>query len=140
MPTINPYLNFNGTTEQAFEFYRSVFGGEFCEVMRYRDIQMDEPVSDEDAGKIMHISLPIGPTCVLMGTDTLASMGRSCMQGTNISLSVEAADKAEADRLFDGLAAGGTIEMPMQEMFWGAYWGMLRDKFGIQWMVNCPLG
>ena len=120
-------------------FYRSVFGGEFGEVMRYGDMQMDEPLSEDDAGKIMHISLPISQSCILMGTDTLSSMGRSCTQGTNISLSIEAADKAETDRLCDGLVEGGTVEVPMQEMFWDAYWGMLTDRFGIQWMVNCPL-
>jgi PhnB protein len=138
---INPYLNFNGNTEEAFEFYRSVFGGEFVGggIMRFKDM----PGCDEGSGpseaeleKVMHVCLPIGEGHYLMGTDSLESMGQKVTMGDNFSINVSPGSKDDADRLFSGLGDGGTVIMPMQDMFWGAYWGLLKDKFGVQWMVN----
>ena len=139
MKTVNPYLNFNGNTEEAFNFYRSVFGGEFASVMRWKDMpgcdQMG-PLTDADKQAIMHISLPIGGGHVLMGTDSLKSMGHEAIIGTNSHIVLGAESKEEADRLFNSLSEGGKAAMPMQNTFWGAYYGMFTDKFGVQWMVN----
>lgn len=137
---IQPYLNFNGNTEDAFEFYRSVFGGEFAGggIMRFKDspgCAEGPPMSDDDSGKVMHVCLPIGSS-YLMGTDSLESMGQKLTFGDNFSITVNPDSKEDADRVFGGLSAGGKVEMPMQDMFWGAYWGHLTDKFGVQWMVN----
>jgi|SRR5690606_23178217 len=139
--TINPYLNFNGNTEEAFEFYRSVFGGDFVGggIMRFKDNPgCDEgpPLSDEDKGKVMHVCLPIGNGHYLMGTDSLESMGQKVSMGDNFSINVGPDSKDEADRIFNGLSSGGTVIMPIQDMFWGDYWGLLKDKFGVQWMVT----
>lgn len=138
MASINPYLNFPGTTEEAFNFYKSVFGGEFIALQRFGGGPgCDEnQVSAADADKIMHISLPIGKGNILMATDALESMGQTFTPGNNFSLSISVDSEAEADELFNGLSAGGTVEMPLAKAFWGAYFGMLRDKFGVQWMVN----
>jgi PhnB protein len=139
MATINPYLNFNGNTEEAFNFYKSVFGGEFAAMQRFKDMK-DVPgcdeISDSDKEKIMHISLPIGKDNVLMATDVVASMGQPEAAGNNISLSVNTESKEEAEKLFNGLSEGGNVTMPLADAFWGAYFGMLTDKFGIQWMVH----
>jgi len=138
MPLINPYLNFNGNTEEAFLFYKSVFGGEFAMLQRMGDMQ-DVPgceaLSVADKNKIMHVALPIGNN-IIMGTDTIQSMGHPEVSGNNISLSVSADSKDDADKFFAGLSAGGTVTMPQQDMFWGDYFGMLTDKFGIQWMIS----
>lgn len=136
MATINPYLNFNGNTEEAFTFYKSVFGGDFLMLQRFKDTPERENLSSEDQEKIMHVSLPIGAGNILMGTDVLEAAGRTLTVGNNFSLSITPESKEEAQRLFDGLSAGGKIEMPLVDAFWGAYFGMFTDKFGIQWMVN----
>lgn len=139
MATVNPYLNFNGNTEEAFNFYKSIFGGGFLTLQRFKDlpdIPGKEKMSESDKEKIMHISLPIGQRNVLMATDVLESLGRPKAEGNNFYISINAESKEEAAKLFNGLSAGGNIEMPLGDAFWGAYFGMLTDKFGIQWMVN----
>jgi PhnB protein len=137
MVTLNPYLNFNGKTEEAFNFYKSIFGGEFTMLQRMKDTPEADKLSPEDREKVMHVGLPIGKGNVLMGTDSIESMGHVLTEGNNFSLSLQVENKEEADRLFTGLSKGGTVEMPMQDMFWGAYYGMLKDAYGIQWMINC---
>jgi PhnB protein len=136
MASINAYVNFKNTTEAAFNFYKSVFGGEFLSLQRYKDTPEAGKVSDADKDKIMHVSLKIGKENVLMGTDALEDMGHPLIVGNNFSLSVGADSEEEATKIFNGLSAGGKITMPLQKTFWGAYFGMLTDKFGIQWMVN----
>lgn len=136
MATINPYLNFLGNTEEAFNFYKSVFGGDFTVVQRFGDTPHGDGMSPEDRGKIMHIALPIGQGTVLMGTDVLESMGQKLTRGDNFSLAVSPDSLEQANRLFSSLAAGGKVSMPLEKAFWGDYFGMLTDKFGIQWMVN----
>jgi PhnB protein len=136
MATVNPYLNFNGNTEEAFNFYKSVFGGEFITLQRFKDTPGCENVAESDRGKIMHIALPIGNGNILMATDALDSMGHSLTPGNNISLSLNVDSEEEASRLFNGLSAGGQVTMPLDKAFWGAYFGICTDKFGIQWMVN----
>ncbi|HZE71661.1 MAG TPA: VOC family protein [Pyrinomonadaceae bacterium] len=136
MATISPYLNFNGNTEDAFNFYKSVFGGEFLAVMRFKDNAECGKVSEADKERIMHIALPIGNGNVLMATDALESMGQKVTLGNNFYIALAPESKEEAERLFNGLSAGGKIEMPLQDMFWGAYYGSFADKFGVQWMVN----
>lgn len=137
MAQLNPYLNFPGNTEEAFNFYKSVFGGEFSAVMRFGDTPgCDEmQISDDDKNKIMHISLPIGDN-ILMATDTLESMGQKFELGNNTHINVSPDSKQDADKFFNGLAEGGTVHMPIQDMFWGDYWGSLTDKFGVNWMVT----
>jgi PhnB protein len=140
MKAINPYINFNGNTEEAFNFYKSVFGGEFAALMRFGEMPgCDEmsgnKMSDEDKSKIMHIALPIGEG-VLMATDTLESMGQKLTDGNNFSISINAESKEEANRVFNGLSDGGAVEMPLGDTFWGVYFGMTHDKFGVRWLVN----
>jgi PhnB protein len=136
MKTINPYLNFPGTAEEAFNFYKSVFGGEFLSVMRFKDTEEADKISDSEKEKLMHISLPIGKGTLLMGSDVPESMGMTVTYGNNYFLSIDAESREEADKIFNALSENGKIEMPMQDMFWGAYFGMCADKFGIQWMVS----
>ena len=136
MITINPYFNFLGNTEEAFNFYKSVFGGEFTTFQRFKDVPGSEQMSDTDKEKIMHVALPIGGGNILMATDALESAGHKVTMGNNINISINAESEAEADKVFNGLSAGGKIEMPLQKTFWGAYFGMFEDKFGIKWMVN----
>ncbi|MFI5220123.1 MAG: VOC family protein [Bacteroidia bacterium] len=136
MATINPYLNFMGNTEEAFNFYKSVFGGEFTTFKRFKDTSEAEKMSANDGEKIMHISLPIGNGNVLMATDALESFGQKLITGTNFSISINTESEEETTKLFNALSAGGKIEMPLQKTFWGAFFGMFADKFGIQWMVN----
>jgi len=136
MATLNPYLNFKGNTEEAFNFYKSVFGGEFTALQRFKDTPEADRVPADEKDKIMHVSLPIGKANILMGTDALESMGHMLSVGNNINLSINAESEAEADKLFNALAAGGKVNMPLGRTFWGAYFGMLTDKFGIQWMVS----
>lgn len=138
MASINPYLIFNGNCEEAFLFYQSVFGGEFPYVGKFNDMPAGDAnptLSEEDANKIMHISLPIGKDSVLMGSDSNSASGEVVF-GANISISINTESKEEADKLFNGLSAGGNPFMPMNKTFWGAYFGMFVDKFGINWMVN----
>ncbi len=136
MPLINPHINFNGNAEEAFTFYKSVFGGEFAKIMRCKDIESPEfPVAENDADKIMHIALPIGKN-VLMGNDVPESMGPTNEKENRSKISISAESKEEADKLFNGLSAGGEIEVPMVDSPWGSYFGMFRDKYGIEWMVD----
>ena len=136
MATLNPYLNFKGNTEEAFNFYKSVFGGEFIALQRFKDTPEADRVPADEKDKIMHVSLPIGKANILMGTDALESMGHMLSVGNNINLSINTESEAEADKLFNALAAGGKVTMPLGRTFWGAYFGMLTDKFGIKWMVS----
>lgn len=137
MATINVYLNFMGNTEEAFNFYKSVFGGEFAGgISRFKDTPHGDALSAADKEKIMHVALPVGKENVLMGTDLLESAGHKLIAGNNYSISINADSKEEADNLFSKLSEGGKIEMPIADTFWGAYFGMFADKFGIQWMVN----
>ena len=135
MATINPYLNFAGNTEEAFNFYRSVFGGEFKNLTRFRDTPEAARVPEKEKDKLMHVALPVGKTNVLMATDALESFGQKLVPGNNFYLSIEADSKSEAEKLFRGLSEGGTVTQPLQDTFWG-YFGMIKDKFGISWMVN----
>ncbi|WP_309612654.1 VOC family protein [Flavobacterium sp.] len=139
MASINPYLIFNGNCEEAFLFYKSVFGGEFPYIGKFSDMPPSDdpncpPPSAEDANRIMHVSLPIGNT-ILMGSDSHSQSG-DVVIGANVSISINTESRAESDRLFNGLSAGGNPFMPMCDTFWGAYFGMFVDKFGIHWMVN----
>ena len=134
MPTINTYLNFNGNTEEAFNFYKSVFGGEFKMLQRLKDTPDSDKIAANEQNLIMHVALPIGNN-VLMGTDVPSSMPQVVF-GTNSSISIDAANKEEAEKLFNGLSSGGVVGMPLQQMFWGALFGFFTDKFGVQWMVN----
>lgn len=140
MATVNAYLTFNGNCEEAFEFYKSVFGGEYPYIGKFKDMpQPDEncaPMSEADGNKIMHVSLPISKETMLMGSDTGGEWASNFLQGNNFSISINAESKEEADKLFLGLSAGGQVTMPMNSTFWGAYFGMFTDKFGINWMVN----
>jgi PhnB protein len=136
---MNPYLNFNGKTEEAFNFYRSVFGGEFITLQRFKDTPEAEKLNDADKDKIMHVSLPIGDGNMLMATDMLESMGQTLTKGNNYSICISAENTDEAERVFNGLAEGGTIAMPLEKTFWGSYFGMVNDRFGIQWMIDCPI-
>ena len=137
MAQINPYIHFNGNAEEAFTFYKSVFGGEFAMVMRFKDMSNpDFPTPENEANKIMHIALPIGKHNILMGSDTPESMGKLNENENRSKISISAESKEEADKLFNGLSAGGQIEMPIQDSPWGSYFGMFRDKYGIEWMID----
>jgi len=136
MPLINPHINFNGNAEEAFNFYKSVFGGEFAKIIRLKDISTPEfPVAENDANKIMHIALPIGPN-FLIANDVPEWMGKVNENENRSKISISAESREEADRLFSGLSAGGEIEMPIADSPWGSYFGMFRDKFGIEWIVD----
>ena len=134
MATINSYLNFNGNTEEAFNFYKSVFGGEFVTLQRFKDTPDANKMPADELEKIMHVALPIGNN-VLMGTDVPGSMTAVAF-GTNSSISVDADSEGEGNKLFNTLSSGGKVSMPFEKMFWGAFFGMLTDKFGVQWMVS----
>ena len=136
MALINPYINFNGNAEEAFHFYKSVFGGEFATIMRFKDMSNPEyPVSENEANKIMHIALPIGKN-ILMANDVPESMGRVNENENRSKISISTESREEADKLFNGLSTGGNIEMPIGDSPWGSYFGMFRDKYGIEWMVD----
>jgi PhnB protein len=136
MALINPHINFNGNAEEAFLFYKSVFGGEFTKIIRLKDISSPEyPVAENDANKIMHIALPIGKN-ILMANDIPESMGRVNENENRSKISISAESREEADKLFNGLSAGGNIEVPISDSPWGSYFGMFRDKYGIEWMVD----
>ena len=140
MASANVYLNFNGNCEEAFDFYKSVFGGEYPYVGRYSDMPPSpdgKTFPAEQANRIMHISLPIGEGSYIMGSDTGGEWAASYKEGNNFSISLNADSNEEADRLFNGLSAGGQVTMPMANTFWGSYFGMFTDKFGINWMVSC---
>jgi PhnB protein len=137
---INPYLTFNGNCEEAFNFYRGVFGGNFVYVGRFKDMPPQEghpPMSEEAGNLIMHISLPIGTSgSLLMGSDSSEEFGKATTVGNNFTVSVSATSTAEADKIFKGLSNGGQVTMPMGKTFWGSYFGMCTDKYGIQWMMS----
>lgn len=134
MATINPHINFNGNAEEAFEFYRSVFGGKFVKIIRFKELSGFE-CPENERNKLMHISLSIGKN-LLMGNDIPEFMGRVSENENRSKISVSAENKEEADRLFAGLSAGGNVEMPIGDSPWGSYFGMFRDKFGIEWMID----
>lgn len=138
MTTVNVYLTFNGNCLEAFNFYKSVFGGEFPYVGRYKDMPAEggHEASPVDGDKIMHISLPISQETTLMGSDTGGEWASHFKEGNNFSISINTDSKENADRFFSGLSAGGMVAMPMDKTFWGDYFGMFTDKFGINWMVS----
>jgi PhnB protein len=137
MARINPYIHFNGNAEEAFTFYKSVFGGAFTKVLRYKDLSSVEfPLGDNDTQKLMHIALPIGKRDVLMGSDVLEMMGKVNENDNRHTISISAESREEADRLFNGLSEGGQIEMPMADGPFGAYFGMFKDQYGVQWMME----
>lgn len=136
MAQINPHINFNGNAEEAFTFYKSVFGGEFTNIMRFKDLASEAfPVAEKEANKIMHIELPIGATS-LMANDVPEMMGPTNEYENRSKIVVKTESKEEADHIFKGLSAGGHIEFPISDSPWGTYFGMFRDKYGIEWMVS----
>lgn len=136
MPQINPHINFNGNAEEAFNFYKSVFGGEFAKIIRFKELASDEfQVAVHEAEKIMHIALPIGKN-LLMGNDVPEVMGRTNENENRSKIAINVESKNEADQVFNGLSAGGQVEMPMSDSPWGTYFGMFRDKYGIEWMID----
>ena len=136
MALINPHINFNGNAEEAFTFYKSVFGGEFAKIIRFKDLASSEfPVAKKEENKIMHIALPIGKT-MLMANDVPEIMGKTNENENRSKIVIITESKEEADTLFTGLSAGGKIEMPITDSPWGSYFGMFRDKYGIEWMVE----
>ncbi|MBX0333053.1 VOC family protein [Pontibacter sp. HSC-14F20] len=136
MAAINPYLTFAGNCEEAFSFYKSVFGGDFPYVGRFKEMPYENPLPEAEGNKIMHISLPISKETTLMGCDSSEAFGQATVMGNNFSISINAENEDEAKRLFDGLSEGGKVTMALNKTFWGALYGMFTDKFGIQWMVN----
>jgi PhnB protein len=141
MVRVSTYLNFPGTTEQAFEFYRALFGGSFNgPIHRFSEVPLapgQPPIAEADLNGVMHVELPILGGHVLMGTDAPESMGLRVTYGNSMHINLEPDTRAETERLFKGLAAGGKVEMPLADMFWGAYFGSLTDRFGTRWMFNC---
>lgn len=138
MVKLHPYVNFKGNCEEAFNFYKSVFGGEFTYIGRFKDMPGGQ-FSEQEADKIMHISLPLGGGTMLMGSDITEQMHGQFTEGTNITLSLTPDSEEEARRIFEALAAGGRVNMPQEKTFWGSLFGMLTDKFGINWMVDYEL-
>lgn len=140
MKSVNPYLNFDGDTEEAFKFYRSVFGGDFLQLVRFKDFGGDGGamgnLSEEDLNKIAHVGLPLGDGQVLMGTDVLESLGQKLEIGNNSYIAIEADSPDEAARLFGGLCEGGKVEMPLEAQAWAEKFGSCVDRFGVQWMVS----
>lgn len=140
MATVNIYLTFNGNCEEAFLFYKSVFGGEFQYIGKFKDMPNNDPncppLSEVDGNKIMHVTLPISKETCLMASDSVGEWAPKFIEGNNFSVSINANSIAEADILFNALSKDGKISMPMNKTFWGAYFGMFTDKFGINWMVN----
>jgi PhnB protein len=135
MPALNPYLNFNGNAEEVFNFYKSVFGGEYATVMRFKDVPAEYKSPAHEDNKIMHMALPITGGSVLMGSDVPEAMGKVA-PGNNFNIAISASSKEEGEKLFNGLSAGGNVVVPFSEAFWGGYFGMFADKYGISWMVN----
>ncbi|MDN3548109.1 VOC family protein [Mucilaginibacter aquaedulcis] len=136
MAKMNPYLNFDGTAEEAFNFYKSVFGGEFRAVHKMADMPHAEQLPENEKNRIMHIALPIDEHTVLMASDIMPSAGHKLDVGNNVYISLHPQSREEADHLFNSLSAGGVVEMAMADMFWGAYFGSFKDKYGILWMIN----
>ena len=136
MPKLNPYLNFDGTAEEAFKFYQSVFGGEFVGgVMKMGNAPGTENLKKKEKNRVMHIALPIGKD-LLMASDTMPSIGQTLTQGNGNYISIFPESREEADRIFNALSAGGEVEAPMEDQFWGDYFGSFKDKFGVYWMIN----
>lgn len=136
MASINPHVNFNGNAEEAFLFYQSVFGGSFSTIVRFKELASDDfPVAPHEANKIMHIALPIGNS-MLMANDVPEVLGRTNENENRSKIVVTAASKEEADHIFNGLSAGGQVEMPISDSPWGSYFGMFRDKYGVEWMID----
>ncbi len=135
---LNTYLTFDGNCREAFEFYRSVFGGEFSVIQTFADGPPDMPGRDELGDQIMHVSLPVGAS-VLMGSDRGPGAGPELVVGNNFSISIEGQSREHCDEVFGKLSAGGKVTMPLQDMFWGAYYGMCTDRFGVNWMINYEL-
>ncbi len=138
MTTVNVYLTFNGNCEEAFNFYKSVFGGDFPYIGRYKDMPADggTKMDSKDENRIMHVSLPVSKETMLMGSDTGGEWAADYSKGNNFSISITTDSQAEADRLFNGLSKGGKVTMPLNKTFWGDYFGMFEDKFGVNWMVS----
>ena len=137
MRTINPWINFNGNAEEAFTFYKSVFGGDFGKIIRFKDLASDEfPIPEDEANKIMRIALSIGKHNVLIANDVPGFLGRVSEEENRSKIAVSAESKEEADKIFNGLSAGGTVEGPIGDGPWGTYGGMFRDKYGIEWIVE----
>lgn len=137
MRAINPWINFNGNAEEAFTFYKSVFGGEFAKVIRFKDLASSEfSVAEKEENKIMHIALPIGKSNMLLANDVPDFLGKVNENENRSKISISTESKEEADKLFNGLSAGGQVEMPISDSPWGSYFGMFRDKYGIEWMVE----
>jgi PhnB protein len=137
MVTIDPYIHFNGNAEEAFTFYKSVFGGEFAKIMRYKDLSSPQhPIGENDANRLMHIALPISKSNVLMASDVLEIMGQVTENDNRNTIFINTESREEADKLFNGLSEGGKIEMPIADGPLGSYFGMFADKYGIQWMVD----
>jgi len=138
MTTLNVYLTFNGNCEEAFNFYKSVFGGEFQSINRFKEMPVteDKKLSPEEGERLMHVSLPISKETYLMGSDTGGEWSKDYSAGNNFALSINSDNNEEADRLFSGLSSGGKVTMPMANTFWDSYFGMFTDKFGINWMIS----
>lgn len=137
MASINPYIHFNGNAEEAFTFYKSVFGGNFATIVRFKDMNFEgAPNFEKEAEKIMHIALPIGKHSVLMGSDTPEQLGKHSEMETRSKISINVESKEEADSIFNGLSKDGQVEMPLEGSLWGTYFGMFRDKFGVEWMID----
>ncbi|MXX53382.1 MAG: VOC family protein [Dehalococcoidia bacterium] len=136
--SLSTYINFDGNCREAFEFYRSVFGGEFDVMETFRNGPGDMGMPEDELDNVMHVSFPIGSS-VLMGSDMPSTFGPPVKQGNNFSISYSATSREESDDLFGKLAKGGTVSMPMQDMFWGSYFGSCTDKFGINWQINFEL-
>ena len=137
MKSINPWINFNGNAEEAFTFYKSVFGGEFKKIVRFKDLAGPEfPVADKEANKVMYIALPIGKNNVLVANDVPEGMGRTNENENRSKILASVESREEADKIFNGLSAGGNVEGPIGDTPWGSYAGMFRDKYGIEWIVE----
>lgn len=139
--TVNIYLTFEGTCQEAFNYYQSIFGGEFESISKFSEMpeNPDYPIQERDKDKIMHVTLPISKETRLMGSDTATGFGPGIISGNNFSISINTDSKEESDRVFKDLTDGGKVTMPLQDTFWESYFGSCTDKFGINWMVSCPL-
>lgn len=138
MAVANPYINFNGNCEEAFNFYRSIFGGEFLQINRFHEVPKEHSMPEVESDKILHVSLPLGGDSILMGSDVPGAFP-NVVNGTNFNISLNTDSEEEATTLFNALSSGGQITMPLDKTFWGSFFGMLVDKFGIQWMVTYDL-
>lgn len=137
MPKLNSYLNFDGNAEEALNFYKSVFGGEFHGgIMRMGGAPGSENLTDAEKNRVMHVALPITGGDVLMASDIMSSAGQKLVMGNNNYICISPESREEADRLFEGLSEGGEVEMPMEDQFWGDYFGSFKDKYGVCWMIN----